>query len=175
MNPLPSSWHPIEVETLQKELGNFDAWVLCGGHSVDQLVGRNTRPHGDTDIGVFRSQLLACLSNIKQDRVFLCAPSKMHIPWSGGEIDLSIHDIWIADSKKQHWIFQIMVFDDDGEIVMYRRDPRITWTKKSHFILRNGIRILNPLVTFLYKSNKSKLEQKEVADIAVLIEMAAKL
>jgi len=32
--------------------------------SVDWLAGRPTRPHGDTDIGVFRSEVEACLTAV---------------------------------------------------------------------------------------------------------------
>src|SRR6266480_1287976 len=43
-NVLPTEWNPIAVGNLQKELGSFRNWTLCGGYSVDHWAGRNTRP-----------------------------------------------------------------------------------------------------------------------------------
>jgi hypothetical protein len=63
-----------------------------------------------------------------------------------------------------------MVFDDDTDRVYYRRDRRISWSKKSHAIKVDGIRVLNPLITFLFKANKPALEDKEIHDIVQLIE-----
>ena len=34
------------------------------------------------------------------------------------------------------------------------------------------VRVLNPLITFLYKTNKPKIAEKEVTDIMALIEAA---
>ncbi|MGB8355607.1 MAG: hypothetical protein WCD79_17040 [Chthoniobacteraceae bacterium] len=168
MPPPLTSWKPCEIHELQAHLDSFTGWILCGGHSIDLLVGRHTRDHGDIDIGVFRSQLTGCLEAIGPGRVFLCSPGG-HIQWTGGDIDPAIHDIWISDSAQEHWIFQIMVYDDHGDTVTYRRDERITWQKSSHSIPSGEIRILNPAITLLYKSNKPPLAGKEAADITTLI------
>lgn len=93
--------------------------------------------------------------------------------WDGGEVPESVHDIWITDAAGQCWIFQIMVFDDDGNRVSYRRDRRINWAKESHAIELGGIRLLNPFITMLYRSNKKRVEDKEVADIINPIETHA--
>lgn len=169
--PIPTSWKPLAVSELQSHLGQFRDWILCGGFSVDLLLGKSTRTHADIDIGVFRSQLIECLNSIGIDRVFLCYPpgSGNHIPWDGSHINADVHDIWISDLKREHWLVQIMVFDDEGDNVFYRRDQRINWPKHSHLIFVDTVRILNPLITFLYKTNKSFIAEKEVMDINALI------
>ncbi len=172
MNSLPTTWKPVAVEGLQRELGSFGDWVLCGGYSVDRWAERATRPHGDIDIGVFRSQVLRCLEAIGQKRVFLCSPPGSHAAWSGGDIPESVHDIWITDEAGEFWILQVMVFDDTGDRVSYRRDRRIQWSKRSHSIEVAGLRLLNPFISMLYKSNKQRLESKEIADIITFIERA---
>ena len=67
---------------------------------------------------------------------------------------------------------QIMVFEDDGDRVFYRRDPRISWPKWSHSSSIDGLEVLNPLITFLYKANKLKMDEKDVMDIITCIEGA---
>src|SRR5438552_5325066 len=134
MHGPPTDWKPIAVKNLQTELGTFRNWTLCGGYSIDRWVGRKTRSHADTDIGVFRSELRECLEGIGQTRVYLCSPPGTHVMWNGNDVPESVHDIWITDRSKKHWICQIMVFDDEGDQVYYRRDRRIRWSKASHSI-----------------------------------------
>jgi aminoglycoside 6'-N-acetyltransferase I len=166
---IPTSWKPLAVSELPHQFGGFSEWVLCGGLSVDVILGRQTRPHGDIDVGVFRSQLTECLQAIGQERVFLCQPSGTHVQWDGAAVDAEVHDIWISDASREHWQMQIMVFDDEGDAVYYRRDRRMHWPKGSHAVVVGSIRVLNPLITFLYKVHRSKMEEKDIADAVALI------
>ncbi len=140
---------------------------------MDLLLGKETRTHADIDIGVFRSQLSTCLRAIGGKRVFLCQPPGAHTLWDGGEVDAAVHDIWISDESREHWSLQIMVFDDEGETVFYRRDRRIHWPKTSHAVTAGNVRALNPLITLLYKANKPAMENKEIMDINALISTGA--
>lgn len=169
MATLPSQWNPAAVDEIQSICGEFEDWVLCGGHSVSLLTGENRRPLGDIDIGVFRSQAVECLRSIGQEKVFLSA-NKTLIPWDGTAVPDEIHDIWIADPATNEWVLQVMIYDDDENRVYYRRNRSISWSKDSHSLMKNGIRILNPFVTFLFKSNRANLEEKEVDDLIHLIE-----
>jgi len=65
-----------------------------------------------------------------------------------------------------------MVLDDEGEKVISCRDRRICWSKESHSLKIGDVRVLNPLITFLYKTNKTKMDEKEVMDIMALIAAA---
>jgi len=174
MIPDVTNWKPIEVETIQNHLGEFRAWCLCAGQSLDWIVGRTTRQHGDTDIGVFRSDLRSCLESIGTSRVFLCDPPGSLTPWDGADVPSRVHDIFIADPSGQHWILQVMVFDDVGDDVVYRRDSRIRWDKRDHAIGIRNVRVLNPVVTLLFKLNKSSLEEKDCLDLRTLIAELAK-
>ncbi|MBJ37862.1 MAG: hypothetical protein CMD83_05285 [Gammaproteobacteria bacterium] len=62
--PPYSAWRPIPPGSITELVAPFENWCLCGGMSVDWLAGRPTRPHGDTDIGVFRSEVEACLTAV---------------------------------------------------------------------------------------------------------------
>jgi hypothetical protein len=170
MTPEQRKWRPVSVGEIPSILGDFEDWCLCGGHSVDLLVGRKTRDHGDIDIAVLRSGLSACLSNLGPGQVFLCNPLRA---WDGKPVPPEVHDIWIADKEGECWILQIMIFEDDGDDVVYRRDPRISWSKNSHSIRIGGVRILNPAITQLFKCNQSEMQDKDAKDIRVLIEETA--
>jgi hypothetical protein len=164
------------VAAIQRELGPFRAWCLCGGQSLDWLVGRETRPHGDTDIGVFRSDLLDCLRAIGQPRVYLCDPPGSLQQWDGGAVADRVHDVWITDSAGLRWSLQVMVYDDDdGQRVTYRRDPRIAWGRAAHTLTVRGVRVLNPAITMLFKINRQGMADKDCADVRLLITELAHL
>ena len=173
MIPGIDNWRPIEVAQIQALLGSFRGWCLCGGQSLDWLVRRKTRTHGDTDIGVFRSELLLCLEQIAKKRVFLCNPPGSLMPWDGGQVPDSVHDIWITDLDGGYWVLQIMVYDDNGGEVVYRRNPQLRWSKRDHSMFVAGIPVLNPLVTLLFKLNKNRLEAKDIHDVQTLIQELA--
>lgn len=161
-------WRPLPIDALAKELAGVSDWVLCGGYSVARITGRDTRSHGDVDIGIFRSQLHACLKVLGRERVFLCIDGR-HQSWDGSGVPDAVHDIWVADRECRYWVLQVMVFDDEGDRVIYRRDRRISWLKRHHSMEIDGIKVLNPLITLLFKANKPQMEDKEVHDLMQLI------
>jgi hypothetical protein len=176
MIPDVTKWKSCEVEAIQGHLGTFRAWFLCGGQSLDWITGRTTRSHGDTDIGVFRSNLQQCLEAIGSYRVYLCNPQGSFTPWDGSEVPSRVHDIWITDSAGEYWTLQVMVYDDLEDQVVYRRDPRIRWSKASHSLTIRGIRVLNPAITLLFKLHRTNLEEKDCRDVRLIIEeLAGKL
>ncbi len=172
MIPNPQNWKPIAIDQIQPLCGTFEDWVLCGGLSIPLITGEDRRSHGDTDIGVYRSQVSQCLHAIGRESVFL-ASNKELIPWDGTTIPKEVHDIWISNLGKTAWIMQVMVYDDEEDRVIYRRNTSISWRKESHFVVKDGIKILNPFITFLFKSNKQELEAKEMDDLIHLIEKGA--
>jgi len=166
-------WTPIPLDDIQPLLGGFERWCLCGGLSIDLLLGRETREHGDTDIGVFRSDLEDCLTAIGRARVFLCDPPGELTAWDGEAVPECVHDIWIASTDGNHWVLQIMVFDDDETCVYYKRDRSIRWDKASHMQDVDGRRVLNPLITFLHKAHRDQHEPKDLADLRRLVDECA--
>ena len=174
MTKLPSTWKPLEISSIQEICKEFKDWVLCGGHSVAFIAEKDTRQHGDTDIGVFRSQVEECLSAIGREKIYLCQ-NGVHVAWDGDKVPAEVHDIWITDDNAKHWELQVMVYDDEGDHVIYRRNRSISWPKSSHSIKIGSIQVLNPFVTFLFKSNKIEMEQKEMHDLMLLIETGTKL
>lgn len=168
MRSLPAAWRPLLVDSLKRELAGFDNGVLCGGWSVVRITGSDTRAHGDIDIGVYRSELETCLVVLGRDRVFLCRDGGHH-PWDGAKGPAIVHDIWITDGDCRYWVMQIMVFDDEGDRVIHRRDRRISWSKRHHAVVIDGMKVLNPLITFLFKASKPQMEDKEGHDLMRLI------
>lgn len=107
---------------------------------------------------------------MQQERVFLCGPLR---PWDGGAVPPDVHDIWVTDEAGRCWALQIMVYDDEGDEIVYRRDTRVRWAKAHHTLTVDGVRILNPFVTLLFKCNGREIQDKDASDLRVLIDAAA--
>ncbi|MEM7364862.1 MAG: hypothetical protein AAF525_12630 [Pseudomonadota bacterium] len=170
--PSLSAWQPVTRKELPARLGHFRDWFLCGGESVDHFVGRTTRAHGDIDVGVYRSELMACLRSV-HGIPYLCDPPGSVVRWQGGDVPQHVNDIFVADHAETHWMFQILVFTDRGDRVVFKRNDSITWAKSAHVIEENGFSILNPAITLLYKTTNGRNEPKDLQDIVTLIESCA--
>ena len=169
MTPPTDRWLSLPVTEIQTSLGDFTGWVLCGGRSLDWLLGAETRPHSDTDVGVFRSELADCLHSLEQTRVYLCDPPGQLVAWEGKPVPQHVHDVWITSPDLSHWEVQLMVYDDSDDSVSYRRDSRIHWPREAHAITVRKIRVLNPLITLLFKLHRRELQEKDCQDVASLI------
>ena len=170
----PSSWRPLSIEQLQQELVFSNKWALAGGFSIDHFLGQPTRTHEDIDIGILRPDLEEILNGINQNRVFLCSPPGSYLNWNGQKVPNSVYDIWVTDPNIEFWSYQILVYDIEKEFVLFKRNNEISWPKSKHTIIHNGICIINPMVTFLYKCSASNPQAKDYADIVKLIEGPSK-
>jgi len=162
-------WQPCAVGEVQSILGDFTKWYLCGGESLDLLVGRRTREHADIDIGVYRSDLVECLSSIR-GVVYLCDPPGEAQRWDGQPIENHVNDIWIAAPDESSWLLQILIYTDHEDTVVFKCDETMKWSKVDHTIEVDGISILNPAITLLYKASRGSLEAKDAIDISTIIE-----
>ena len=104
-----------------------------------------------------------------RDRVWVCDSPGTLQPWDGRPVAQHVHSLWIADRDQPVWLLQLLVYDDDGEVVSYRRDPRITWRKSDHHVTVRGLRVLNPAVTLLFKTHLQNLRSKDCHDLSRLI------
>ena len=167
-----TEWRPILPSEIEGFLGGYSDWILAGGRSLSLLVGETYREHGDTDIAVFRDQLCELLVGIRPDKVFLAQGGDL-VPWDGGSILEQINSLWISDGK--FWRLQVLIFDLQEGSVKYRRDSRIQWDIGEHELTAQGVRILNPMVTFLFKANQTELASKDALDIQKLISWQSKV
>lgn len=167
MIPAENKWKILSPDAIQAELGDFMDWFLCGGLSLDVYLGEKTREHGDTDIGIFSQDLAKCLEKISLKRVFVAHGTLTPIKeWDKSK---GFYNLWVADESGENWIFQIMICETDGKMVKYRRNSEISWPIEAHSIKIGKLKILNPLITFLFKANQKTLPMKDCADISALI------
>ena len=111
MQELPpfDAWQPTPPEAIATLVAPFEHWWLCGGHTIDWLVGRTTRDHGDTDIGVYRREAETCLAAIGTSRVYLADPPGELRAWDGRDVPDHVNYIWILSEDARAWVLQIML------------------------------------------------------------------
>lgn len=156
-------WKPFDLNEIQEVLNGFDRWFLDGGLSLDHFLGRSTRSHSDIDIGV--------LSEDKDDLLSILLKRKFHVldacaglqPITSVARQESSYNYWISDGE--HYKVQVLVYSTDGDRVIFRRNPSVTWPKDSFILAKDGLRIVNPLVTYAFKITAKSVEPKDLADV----------
>lgn len=160
-------FQPLLPEELKSLLKGFSDWGLAGGWSLDWLMNSSLRSHNDTDIAVLRRDIPACLEALSHFHVYLCVgDSELHL-WDGSAIACEVHSLWIKRGNTP--VLQILVFDEINGMVSYRRDLRIGWPVDSMFVECRGLRLLNPMITVLFKLHGRSIGSKDCVDVSALI------
>lgn len=166
-------WEPLSVEAVTGLLRGTDVrWWIAGGWALDLHLGRQTRPHHDTDVLVLREELTAVRERLRGWDLHAADPPGTGIlrPWPEHEVlPATLHDIWCRETPTSPWALQLMVDDTDGTDWLYRRDVRI---RRPVGELDGPASIshrpvLAPEVQLLYKSRTPRA--KDVADFHAVV------
>ena len=159
-------WAPLSVGEMQAVMAGFPApWWTAGGWAIDLALGRQTRPHGDTDIAVLRRDQPALFHHLRGWDVQIVVNGTF-APWregdwlEGGER----FQFWVRRDAASPWAFEVLLEETDGEDWIYRRNPAVR-LPLHHFGARDaaGVPHVSPPVALLYKSNRLT-EARNAAD-----------
>ncbi len=143
---------PLDVyEALQ---GLRAPWWIAGGWAIDAFVGRETREHGDVDVGALRRDQLAMQWALEGWEMQAADPPGSLRTWRKGEtLPLSVHDVWCRPDKEAAWGLQLMLDESDGENWVFRRNPGIVRSIATLFWRgHNDVPYLVPEVLLLFKA-----------------------
>jgi hypothetical protein len=146
------------------------SWWIAGGWAIDLFVGRQTRPHGDTDVLVLRRDQLAVQAALGGWDLHTADPPGTLRPWAPGEVlPAAVHDIWCRAAPDAPWALQLMLADAEGGRWVFRRDRRISGPlarlgRRSP----EGLPYLAPEVQLLYKAKRPP-RPKDEADFAAAL------
>jgi Aminoglycoside-2''-adenylyltransferase len=146
-------WEPLRVEDVAELFRDLTApWWIAGGWALDAFIGRQTREHGDVDVGVLRRDQAAVQEHLSAWDLQAADPPGRLRPWHKGEIlPEPVHDIWCRTSKEASWGLQLMLDDAEGDEWLYRRMPSVRRSLDSLVWRRDGVPYLIPEVQLLYK------------------------
>lgn len=168
---IETPWEPAplaEVVTLFQELAV--PWWVSGGYAIELAVSRAYREHGDVDITVLRRDQQAVRALLAGWDVHVADPPGRLRPWPVGQVlPEHVHDIWVREHPGGPWRFQVMLDEADGELWVYRRDPRIRRPLSTMTIVDDGIARIAPEVQLLFKAKsprpKDELDFTEVLPV----------
>ncbi len=147
----------------------FEApWMIAGGWAIDLFLERETRPHADVEIAVFRRDQLALqarFSGLKMKK----AGGGALVDWPRGQfLDLPAHEIHLFEGPAETPVLEVLLNETDGENWLYRRNAAVT--KPLGEIRRAAganLFFLCPEIVLLYKS-KAPRERDETDFAAAL-------
>ncbi len=165
--PASAPWcghHPTDIPDL---LGETSGWWVCGGWAVDLWAGRQTRPHGDTDIGCYRDEVCALLTHIRDWRIYEAREGDLTLLESPERIRSEVNSLWCHRPGAREWDLQIMLEVRRNGRWLYRRDSRVSRPHSAICSLTEpGLPTLLPEIQLLYKAAKPRA--RDHADWALL-------
>lgn len=147
------------IHKLEPMKGYTRPWFVCGGWAIDLHLGRQTRPHHDIDLGLFREDLLSLKPTFSGNTIYFFDNGEKHI-WRGEYLELPIHELRMEGNGLE---LEFVLNEKQGHEWQYRRNKTITLpTEKLVLFSKQGIPYLAPEVVLLYKSQN--IASKDQAD-----------
>ena len=165
-------WDPMSVEDTASLLwGVSTPWWIAGGWAIDLFLGRQTRPHGDTDVLVRRDSQLEVQAYLVDKGLRLYKTQQPGLkPWLPGEFqDRPFDDVWCRWTPDSPWVLQLMLLDTDGADWVFKCDPSIRGPLDTlGFLTSSGVPYLRPHIQLLYKA-KPEVLGKDQADFDLAV------
>jgi hypothetical protein len=165
-------WNPMSVEDAAGLMSDAGVpWWIAGGWAIDLFLGRQTRPHGDTDVLILREDQLAVQDHLVTRGLELYKTQQPGLkPWPRGEfLEEPVNDVWCRWSSDTPWVLQLMFLRTDRDRWVFRRDPAI------HGQLEGlgrqtalGIPYICPHIQLLYKA-KPDILAKDQSDFELAV------
>lgn len=169
-------WQPLSVPEVAAAMRGLPCrWWIAGGWAIDLFLGRQTRPHADTDVMVLTSDQLVVQRHLVDWVLYKTkqpTPSRLAI-WPKGQYltpETGVHDIWVKGCVGGPWRFQLMLTEDVGDRWVFRRYRRqggdvaaLGWVDDG------GLPVLRPEVQLLYKARPTDRRAKDQADFEAAV------
>ena len=163
-------WMPLGIDNLARLLEKIGIpWWISGGWALDLYLGKQTRPHEDTDILILRKDQLIMQEYLQDWQLF-----KTHQPnlalWPVGEyLHSPVNSIWVRQGEGEPWVFEIMLMETEGDEWVYRRLPSIRGPITALGLQTNeGVPYLAPEIQLLYKG-RHQYRPKDMEDLQAVL------
>jgi hypothetical protein len=178
-------WHYVnfsvsgqDLAAIARLLDAFPApWFVCGGWAIDLFAGRQTRPHSDLEIGIFREDQRAIrdvFGGWNLGKVVETPEGPAIVPWYEGEcLVLPIHQVKLYNDAVTPREFEFFLNDADKDLWHFRRMPQITMPR--HRLIRSTddhVFYVTPEVQLLYKARH--LRDRDRADFETALPLLEK-
>jgi hypothetical protein len=159
-------WRALHPRDAANLLAGIDVpWWIAGGWALEMFRGTVTRPHGDLDVGLLRRDVATVLDRLSGWEMFEAKGGRLTRLAAGALPRVDVYSLWGRPTADDLWTIELMLDEADGDVWVYRRDPRIRRSLDTA-IRRdaNGITYLAPEIQLLYKSSATR--DRDDADFA---------
>ena len=163
------TWTPLGLEGVIKRFSPAPfRWWIGGGRALDLHLGRSWRDHGDTDVGVVRSDLRSVYALLSDWDLHVAAAGHLKA-WHGEPLDAALHEnnVWCRFAPDGPWVLDVTIGDGSDTRWIYRRDMsvQVPWDLAVLWTVE-GVPYLAPELQLLFKSEdlrpKDDLDAGEV-------------
>jgi hypothetical protein len=155
-----SSWTPSEVPG--HLAGIATPWYVAGGWAVDLFLGRQTRTHGDIEIGVPAGSFTEIRRRFPGFAFDAAGSGRIWQDATEAEL-AAVHQTWLRDRSTGNYMLEVFGEPHDGDTWICRQDASIRFPydeiiQRTH----DGIPYLTPELVLLFKAKHAR--QKDQAD-----------
>jgi hypothetical protein len=151
-------------------------WWVAGGWALDLFVGKQTREHGDLDVGVLRCDSKRLLDALPSWEFFEAKDGVLSRLGAGAAPSADVNSLWCRPSGTTEWAMEVLLDASDGEFWVFRRQPHIR-RPLTEIIRRHPHEIpyLAPEVQLLYKARSMRpRDRADFEQIAPRLDFAAR-
>jgi hypothetical protein len=168
-------WQIVKPEEAVAWLSSVTVpWWVAGGWALDLFVGKQTRDHGDLDIGVLRRDSMHLLDALSSWEV--CEAKDGTLTRLGAAPRADVNSLWCRPLGTTSWTIEVLLDASDDDFWVFRRQTHIR-RRLSEVIRRNphGIPYLAPEVQLLYKARSMRpRDEADFDHIAPQLDFAAR-
>ncbi len=137
-------------------------WFIAGGWAIDLYLEKQTRPHEDIEIAIFRKDQIA-LQNHLNGWLLKKADGGELIDWNKEEfLKLPVHAIHCFSEMSELPFIEVLLNETTGKEWIFRRNKSITKPLSNlHLTSHSGIKFLCPEVVLLYKSKNPRFKDEQ--------------
>ncbi|WP_329585752.1 hypothetical protein OG500_33770 [Kitasatospora sp. NBC_01250] len=160
-----SCWGPSEVARRLAGIGT--PWYVAGGWALDLFHGRQTRAHGDTEIGIPAAGFAEVRERFP-GHVFDAVGSGRI--WEGAppQALAAVHQTWLRDPATGDYLLDVFREPHDGDTWICRRDETIRLPYRD--VIRrtpDGVPYLAPELVLLFKAKGDRPQDQADFEAAV--------
>ena len=142
------------------------SWFVAGGWAIDLFLERETRPHEDIEIGIYRNSQMKLYRYFEKNKKYYINNKSLigkHIKteWNKEYLRLPIHEIYIEFGDIE---LEVLLNERDDDNWNYRRDEKIKLEENLAIqYSEGGIPYLCPEIVLLYKTKD--IREKDFEDM----------
>jgi hypothetical protein len=157
---------PSQIKAIMADFGS--PWAVAGGWAIDLFLEKETRPHRDIEIAVFRDDQAALHDHLSGWILEKVVGGESSIWRPGERLTLPTHEIQCRNAESSPPRFEVLLNEREDAQWVYRRDLRVRRAlPKTLQDSKMGVKFICPEIVLLYKSKNPRPHDLQDFEAAV--------